>query len=120
MEPGGVYDYRLEAVDVSGASEMYGPVRATVPGTAGVYSLAPARPNPSGGTVTFAFTTGEAGRVTLSVYDIAGRLVATAYEGPAEVGETTLTADLALAPGVYVYELKAGEYKAARKMVVVE
>lgn len=120
VEPGGVYDYRLEAVDVSGASETYGPVRATVPGTAGVYSLAPARPNPSGGTVTFAFTTGEAGRVTLSVYDIAGRLVATAYDGPAEAGETTLTADLALAPGVYVYELTAGGFKEARKMVVVE
>jgi hypothetical protein len=119
VEPGGVYDYWLEAVDVSGASETYGPVRATVPGTSGVYSLAPARPNPSGGTVTFAFNVGEAGRITLSVYDVAGRMVATAYDGPAEVGETALTADLALAPGVYVYELRAGGFKEARKMVIV-
>jgi hypothetical protein len=119
VEPGGVYDYWLEAVDVSGASETYGPVRATVPAAADAFSLAPARPNPTGGAVTFVFTASEAGPVTLSVYDMAGRRVATAYDSTAEVGETTVTADLALAPGVYVYELRAGEYKAARKMVIM-
>jgi hypothetical protein len=120
VEAGATYDYWLEAVDVSGASETYGPARADVPPAAAVYGLAAVRPNPSGEKVTFAFTMAGAGEATLAVYDVAGRRVATVYDGPAEAGETTVAADLALAPGVYVYELTTGGFKEARKMVVVE
>jgi hypothetical protein len=51
---------------------------------------------------------------------VAGGGVATGYNEPAEVGEATVASDLALAPWVYVYELRTGGYSAASKMVVVE
>jgi hypothetical protein len=119
VRPGATYDYWLEAVDVSGASETYGPARAMVPAAAGEYNLAAARPNPSAGKTTFAFTVPEACDVELALYDINGRRIATIYDGPAEAGENAATSDMSLAPGVYVYRLETAGYVAARKMVVV-
>jgi hypothetical protein len=56
--------------------------------------------------------------VTLAVYDAAGRKVATmAGDGAAGEHEVVLDAT-ALAPGVYVYRLTAGEFTASKRMVV--
>ncbi len=48
--------------------------------------LGPAFPNPAGTRATVAFSLGAPGRVTVSVYDISGRLVATLLDGPAPEG----------------------------------
>jgi|GEM_PF-2029553 len=113
------YEYWLEAVDYSGATETFGPAWVTVPALEWAYGLAATHPNPSTGVITFAFTIPGTEEVTLAVYDVAGRRVATLYEGLAEKGETTATADLSfLAPGVYVYGIEAGDYYEARKLVI--
>jgi hypothetical protein len=53
------------------------------------------------------------------LYDLAGRRVATLYEGFARAGGHDVRADVsALPPGIYVYLLTAGESEAAGKMVV--
>lgn len=113
------YEYWLEAVDYSGAAETFGPARVTVPALEWAYGLAAGRPNPTTGAVTFTFTVPDTEEVTLAIYDIAGRRIATLYEGLAEAGETTVTADLSLlAPGVYVYGITAANYREARKLVI--
>ena len=59
----------------------------------------------------------------MTVYDVSGRRVAELekpVEGPGEYGITWNPKEdgANVAPGVYVYELKVGDYKEARKMVI--
>jgi subtilisin family serine protease len=90
------------------------------------YALGPNFPNPVAGTTSFAFEVGEGCEVdtaVLIIYDISGRRVAELekpIEGPGEYEITwdVKTGGTTAAPGVYVYELEVGDYKAARKMII--
>ena len=114
------YNYWLEAVDVNGLSETYGPVECTWRGSLpGAYALRQSKPNPSNGTAVVAFDLPEPADVTLAVYDISGRKVSTFVNGRLEAGEHEAVVS-GLSPGVYVYRLDAGVFDAAKKMVVVE
>jgi hypothetical protein len=82
------YDYWLEAIDVNGLSETYGPVECAWRGSLpGAYALHQSKPNPSNGTAIVAFDLPEAADVTLAVYDISGRKVSTFVNGRLEAGE---------------------------------
>ena len=120
VEEGATYSYWLEAVDVGGAAETFGPVECTWNGALPTtYALYQSRPNPARGSATIAFDLPENAPVTLTVYDISGRTVTTLVNETLTVG-THERAVSGLAPGVYVYKLSAGSFSAARKMVVVE
>ena len=89
-------------------------------------SLAPCRPNPATGPVTFAFSIPAAGHVELTVTDVTGRRVATLVDrllGPGrhEVGWSGVGLDGRRTPaGVYVYRLSlGGELVATRRWTVV-
>jgi len=120
VSDGVIYVYWLEAIDLSGSSETFGPVSCTagmfVP-TA--YALYQSRPNPARGTAVIAFDLPEDTEVTLTVYDLSGRKITTLVNEtlPAGAYERTVSG---LAPGVYVYRLEAGEFAAVKKMVVVQ
>jgi hypothetical protein len=114
------YSYWLEAIDVGGSSENFGPVDCTWNGALPTtYALYQSRPNPATGTAVIAFDLPEDADVTLTVYDISGRKVTTVVNETLTIGTHERTVS-GLAPGVYVYRLKAGDFSAARKMVVVE
>jgi hypothetical protein len=117
VEPGVFYEYKLEAVLEEGP-EMLG-ATAGVVAAARAFALHAARPNPSYGSAVIAFELTERADVELTVFDIAGRKVATLAAGwlPPGAHEREVSA---LAPGVYVYHLAAGEWSAAKKMVVVK
>ncbi|UCE27732.1 MAG: T9SS type A sorting domain-containing protein [Candidatus Coatesbacteria bacterium] len=120
VEEGTTYAYRLEAIDVSGSSETFGPVECTWNGVLPItYALYQSRPNPATGAATIAFDLREGAEVTLTVYDISGRKVTTLVDETLVVGTHERVVS-GLVPGVYVYKLEAGEFKAARKMVIVE
>jgi hypothetical protein len=55
-------------------------------GAAPVFSFAPARPNPTGGPTTFAFSLPAGGPVRLAVYDLRGHHVATLADGDLAAG----------------------------------
>ncbi len=120
VSEGITYNYWLEALDLGGAAETFGPVDCTWSGALPTtYALYQSRPNPARGTAVIAFDLPEDVKVTLTVYDLSGRKVATLVDGTLAVGEHE--ADVSgLAPGVYVYRMEAGNFNAARKMVVVE
>lgn len=114
------YNYWLEAIDVGGSSETFGPVECTWRGILPTtYALYQSRPNPAPGSATIAFGLPETAPVTLAVYDVSGRKVTTVVNETLAIGthERTISG---LAPGVYVYRLKAGDFNAAKKMVIVE
>jgi hypothetical protein len=113
------YDYWLEAIDVAGTSETFGPVECTWNALPTAYALYQSRPNPATGSATIAFDLPEDAAVTLTVYDISGRKVTTVVNEKLPAGEHEAEVS-DLAPGVYVYKLDAGSFNAVRKMVVVE
>jgi hypothetical protein len=121
---GNGYQYLLEAVDLKGKTERYGPARVTLPGVKASFSLAACYPNPARESVTIKYGLATAGEARLAVYDLSGRKVATVAEGAAAVGEHDVTWNLTtaagarVAPGIYVYRLEAGGATAARRMVV--
>jgi hypothetical protein len=120
VEEGVTYRYWLEAVNVGGATETFGPVECTWNGALPTtYALYQSRPNPATGTATLAFDLPEDAEVTLTVYDISGRKVTTVVNETLTAGEHEAEVS-GLAPGVYVYKLDAGTFSAARKMVIVE
>jgi hypothetical protein len=125
VEAGRDYEYLLEAVDLSGGTATCGPVvgRASGKTLAGA-ALCQNRPNPARASTTIAFALATAGDATLEVFDAAGRKVRVLRSGAAAAGEDEVCWDLTdeagrpLAPGVYLYRLRAGGETLSRRMVV--
>jgi hypothetical protein len=92
-----------------------GEAQAAAFGLQGIY------PNPTSSQTTVSFTTTAAERVTLDVYDVLGRRVATLVDG--ELAPATHTATLdgrGFAGGVYVVRLQAGDRVSTQKLVLVK
>jgi hypothetical protein len=77
-------------------------------------------PNPTGGQATVEYALPEARKVTLEVYDVLGRRVATLAEGKRQAGrhEASLQARK-LPSGVYFGRLEAGGETRTQKITVV-
>jgi hypothetical protein len=121
IETGVTYTYWLEAIDVSGVSDWYGPVTCTVGVKPYTFSLRQNRPNPvPSGTTKFVFSVPEAGEAELCIYDLSGRKVFVALDRYLEPGEYEVPFTVTLPPGVYMYRLNACGESACRKMVVLE
>ncbi|RJP78135.1 MAG: T9SS C-terminal target domain-containing protein [Candidatus Zixiibacteriota bacterium] len=77
-------------------------------------------PNPFNSSTVARYEIRVANRVTLRVYDTAGRQVATLVDGWKDAGLHELTFDGAGWPsGIYLLRLEAGEFTAVRKMVLL-
>ncbi|MEM8602137.1 MAG: T9SS type A sorting domain-containing protein, partial [Bacteroidota bacterium] len=77
-------------------------------------------PNPAGGAVTVPVTLREAAEVTVMVYDVLGRAVATVARGRVEAGRHAFGLDTGtLAPGVYVVRLDAADGQTATQRFTV-
>lgn len=82
-------------------------------------------PNPFHGQTTLRFALPEATEVTLSVYDVRGRKVATLVEEELPAGTHDITWQgrgrngQALASGLYFARLDAGEHTALRRLTLV-
>ena len=77
-------------------------------------------PNPFNPSTTIRYALPQRSRVTLAVYNTLGQLVATPQDGTEEAGYHTVRFDAAgLASGVYFYRLRAGEYVATKRLLLV-
>jgi hypothetical protein len=86
-----------------------------------VYSLAQNYPNPFNPTTVFRYQLPAAGRVRLAVYDLLGREVAALVDGTQKAGTYEAPFDgRGLASGVYICRLVAGDFVAARKMILAK
>jgi hypothetical protein len=76
-------------------------------------------PNPTKGVTSFRFYIPGSMQMTLEIYDLHGREVATLIDKKMPTGEHTLDFDLEnLFPGIYLYRLTAGNQASIGKMVV--
>jgi hypothetical protein len=90
------------------------------------YALEQNYPNPFNPSTVISFALPEAGEVSLSIYNANGQLVKKLVAGAMNAGQHNFTWDatddrgLRVASGVYLYVIKAGEFTAQRKLVLMK
>ena len=78
-------------------------------------------PNPFNPSTTFSFQVAQKSHVSLKIYDIIGREVATIFSGELEAGKYTRQWNAAsFASGVYFYRLQAGSFVAVKKLILLK
>jgi parallel beta-helix repeat protein len=78
-------------------------------------------PNPFNPTTTIEYTLPQADNVTLKVYDIVGREIATLVSGYATEGKHSVTFDASrLSSGMYFYKFQAGKTNIIKKMLLLK
>jgi len=86
----------------------------------GELTLGSASPNPAASSLTIPYTLATAGEVELAVYDVLGRRIAELVNTRQPEGTYTAQLDAsALAPGMYVVRLRAGEDSRTTRITVV-
>jgi hypothetical protein len=120
---GTTYTYELRSVDMEGYSmtlafESVTPTEAPV---AAEYALFQNYPNPFNPVTTIRYTLKDAGLVTLKVYSVDGREVATLVHEVQNAAAHNVEFDGSrLASGVYIYTLNVNGFSASHKMVLMK
>ncbi|NWG29755.1 MAG: T9SS type A sorting domain-containing protein [Ignavibacteriaceae bacterium] len=126
------YQYKLKQIDYNGTFEYSQIVEVEIP-IVNKFSLSQNYPNPFNPVTKIKFTIptppisspfvkGKAkeGFVTLKVYDILGREVATLVNEEKPAGEYEVEFDgSALPSGIYFYQLRARQYSETKKMILL-
>ncbi|MBW7873770.1 MAG: T9SS type A sorting domain-containing protein [Ignavibacteriales bacterium] len=116
----GKYSYRLKQSDYSGSFSYSNIVEVEV-GTPMTFALDQNYPNPFNPATTIAYRIPEASVVTLKVFDITGTEMATLVNTKQEAGSYTVNFDASkLASGMYIFTIKAGEFTATKKMMLLK
>ena len=85
------------------------------------FSLDQNWPNPFNMRTTINYSIPERSQVSLKLFDISGRLIATLQDDKLYAGQYRMSFNAAQLPnGVYIYRLEAGSYEATRKMVLLK
>ena len=98
---------------------------AVGPAAALTYSLGTVRPNPFTSLTTIAFAIAQRQRVSIAVFDVAGRRVRALVQEPLEAGRYDLQWDgtddhgRATGAGLYFCRMEAGTFRSTRRLVLV-
>jgi photosystem II stability/assembly factor-like uncharacterized protein len=116
----GKYQYKLKQIGYDGTFEYSQVVEVEIP-LVNEFSLSQNYPNPFNPTTSLQYTIGSRQFVTLKVYDLLGREIATLVNEEKPAGEYEVEFDgSALTSGIYFYQLKAGEFTETRKMILLK
>jgi uncharacterized lipoprotein YddW (UPF0748 family) len=124
-----VYFWRVAATNSYGTSRYTTPFGFRTASASDVdergiptdFALRQNYPNPFNPVTSIEFALPRASRVTLRVYSILGELVAAPVDRRMTPGVHVVAFDASsLASGVYVYELRADDFRLAKKMTVVK
>ncbi len=117
---GGTFYYRLKQVDMNGQS-TYSQVLTVNFDLPTHYSLAQNFPNPFNPSTTIKYTVPQNGPVTIKLYDVTGREVATLVNEVKTVGSYDLKFNASgLASGVYIYRMIAKDFVSVKKMSILK
>jgi hypothetical protein len=140
VEVGKTYYYYIEDISYSGVKDHSHIIQVTVDATGKlkVTGLAPSKfallqnfPNPFNPETWIPYKLAQDALVTVRIYNLKGQLIRTLALGQKTVG-TYMTKDKAaywdgrddsgekVASGMYFYALQAGEFKATKRMIIVE
>jgi poly(3-hydroxybutyrate) depolymerase len=116
----GTYSYRLKQIDFDGTFE-YSPVVEVEVSVPDKFSLSQNYPNPFNPATSIRFRIADFGFVSLKVYDLLGREVATLVNEEKPAGSYEVSFDASqLSSGVYIYRLTAGSFSATNKMTLLK
>ncbi|MCK5036658.1 MAG: T9SS type A sorting domain-containing protein [Candidatus Sabulitectum sp.] len=85
----------------------------------GSFEFLPIWPNPVSGAVTVTFGVPEPSQVTLSIFDVAGRLTVSTGSVNYQPGYSMVQLE-GFCPGIYFVRMQAGEFEATRRFVQVK
>ncbi len=109
--------FKLDDLSFSGAAA----VENTVNPSPMSYSLDQNYPNPFNPTTVIHYQLPASSQVSLKVYDVLGREVASLVDARENAGAYSVTFDgNNLASGVYFYRLQAGDFSAMKKLMLVK
>lgn len=117
--------YKLEAVDLNGRTQVFGPVKAMAP-VPSEYELSQNYPNPFNPTTSVRYQLPKAGRVVLQVFNINGQLVRTLVDNHRDAGyhvaiwDGTSSRGMLVSSGVYYYRITVGDYTMTKKMALLK
>jgi hypothetical protein len=119
--PSGTYFYSLIQIDFDGTTENVGEIEVVVDNTPTEYSLTQNYPNPFNPTTNIKYTLPQDSYVVLNVYDVLGNKVTTLVNSHQQAGAYNVVFDGSnLSSGIYFYHLKAGEFTAIKKLLLLK
>jgi len=132
--PSSTYYYKLASIDYNGNVDYHGPISAVVTGVHLItnsklpdgFVLEQNYPNPFNPETTIRFTLKKSGFVTLSIYDLQGKLVRTLVEGERSVGSYSVTWNgtddqgAKVSSGSYFYRLHVDRFEQIRKLIFLK
>lgn len=126
----GVYKTLMKVrTNNDGGNSFEVPIELTVAGTVSneedlvveQFKLDQNYPNPFNPSTNITFNLPEASDVSLQVFDMLGRKVATLVNGKLNAGSHDINFDASsIASGMYIYTIQAGAYKATKKMMLLK
>jgi hypothetical protein len=122
---GVTYEYRLSDVDINGVETVHETIVDATPFDGAEnpteYSLHQNYPNPFNATTMFRFDIKEAGKVSLKIFDLMGREVATLVNEERAAGFHTISWDASnLATGIYFYRLEVNGFTDVKKTLYLK
>jgi hypothetical protein len=116
----GKYLYRLKQIDFDGTFEYSSVIEVEI-FSPDKFSLSQNYPNPFNPSTVISYQLPASGNVTLKVYDLLGREVATLVNEEKPAGSYEVSFDASqLSSGVYIYRLTAGNFSATNKMTLLK
>jgi hypothetical protein len=116
----GKYQYRLKQIDFDGSFEYSEIVEVEV-GVPDEFSLSQNYPNPFNPETSIEYRIGSIEKVSLKVYDMLGRKVATLVNEIKEPGIYEVKFDAGnLSSGIYYYALEAGNFRDIKKLILLK
>jgi hypothetical protein len=123
VQPGTRYEYQLVARGGADGFAMSQRIGITMPALA--LALEPGSPNPFNGSTRIRFTVPERARVTVAIFDAAGRRVSSLSSSDRQAGAHELTWDgtdtggAVVSAGVYFVRMEAGKQRRTQKLLLV-
>ena len=124
---GVTYWYKLEDIDYSGKGTMHGPIAASprAESLPDSYALSVNYPNPFNPQTVIKYQLPKTSQVRLTIYNSSGQVVKTIVDEAKQAGFYWVIWDgwddagKKVASGVYLYELRAGDFAKVRKMALI-
>ena len=129
----GTYYYKLEAIEMDGSTELFGPF--SVKSTTGIedkiempdnFKLAQNYPNPFNPSTTISYSLAERSNVAITIFDLSGRIINTLVDGMMEAGTHNVTWHAvnsfgeSLPSGVYFYSMKTEGFTSTKSMTIMK
>lgn len=117
----GSYSYRIKQLDYDGTVTVYNLAENVTIGIPAEFALMQNYPNPFNPETTIRFAIPQKEHVSISVYDILGKQVASVLNETKEAGSYTVGfSGSSLPSGVYIYTITAGSLSQSRKMTLMK